>query len=67
MEDTFFCGGCDSRKPIEDKRMKNNRPRCTHCVKRTLRGTPPKVTGGPLTQEGSAEFSSDFVPYREQE
>lgn len=61
----FFCGGCDSRKPIEDKRMKNKRARCCHCVKKTLRGTAPVVAGGPLRQKGSNEHSSEFVPYRE--
>ncbi len=66
IEPTFHCSGCDRRKPIEEKRMKNNRVRCVHCKAKTLKGTPPKVTGGPLTQEGSAEFSSDFVPYRVQ-
>ena len=64
-EDTFYCSGCDSRKAIEDKRTKNNRARCCHCVKRTLKGTAPKVAGGPLRQKGSNEHSSDFIPYRE--
>lgn len=65
-EDDFFCGGCDSRKPIEDKRMmKNKRVICVHCKARTLKGTKPQVTGGPLRQKGSNEHSSEFVPYRE--
>lgn len=65
MDIDFFCGGCDHRRPLDEKRMKNNLPRCVHCMKKTLKGTAPKVEGGPLTQKGSANQASNFVPYRE--
>lgn len=63
-EDTFYCGGCDSRPLIEHKRKNRRGVICKYCKAKTKKPTPPKVAGGPLTQEGSAEFSSDFVPYR---